>query len=56
MYVEMFFGRSLAALQGNPESGVNLWVPQSPGKVGEEVTLQWGLELIKGTAFTGRDT
>lgn len=53
VYVETFMGRSLAALQGNPMSQVKLWVPQSPGKVEEEVILQ---ELIKGMAFTERDT
>lgn len=52
VYVETSLGRSLAALQGNP---VKLWVPQSPGKVQEEA-IQWGLELIKGMAFTERDT
>lgn len=32
-----------------------LWVPQSLGKV-EEAIFQWGLELIKGMAYTERHT
>lgn len=49
-------GRTLASLQGNPASQMQLWAPQSPGKVGKEVfPSHLGTGGGKGMTFTGRD-